>query len=258
MRPLAPVLTSLLILGLAGSLAIAEEARNRTDYTIALSGLPLASAVFQAVKHSDDYEIEAQIHSTGLANVITSTKAWMRSVGTMHNGHLKPQRFFFQYHYGKRNRLFDTSFKNGNVVSSIIEPKPKESRRKNWIEIRPEHLKAVTDPIAAFISPADSDPCRAKIQVYDGEARLDLMLEAKGTDQFRTHGFSGSVIKCSLRYVPRSGYRKNHSDIEYVRKLKGIEIWFAKSAILNVYAPVFLSVPTKYGTLTMRATRFDG
>jgi hypothetical protein len=37
-----------------------------------------------------------------------------------------------------------------------------------------------------------------------------------------------------------------------------MEIWFAKSASLNVYAPVFLSVPTKFGTVTVTATHFDG
>jgi hypothetical protein len=255
-RTIVAVLLTLGLLSSAGP-AAAEEARNRTDFAIALSGLPVANAVFRAVRNDGGYEINAEIASTGIANFFAQTEAEMSSTGSMRNGELHPERFFFRYRYGKRHRMFETQFKSGNVVSSVIEPQPK-ARRKNWIAIRPEHLRAVSDPVAGLILPETGDPCRPKIPVYDGESRLDLLLSDKGTNTFKTEGFDGPVVVCGLRYEPRSGYRRNHSDMEYVRRLKGMEIWFAKSPTMHVYAPVFLSVPTKYGTITMRATRFDG
>lgn len=242
--------------GLPARTAASGEVISRTDYTIALAGLPLANARFQTRRNERVYAIEAQIASTGIGDFLADTKAEMFSAGEIRDGHFHPEHFRFRYRYGKRTRSFETRFESGNVISSIIEPKRK--KRKGWIAVRPEDLRAVTDPVAGLVMPAGTAPCRGRIPVYDGEARLDLKLAHKGEESFRTEGFEGPAIVCSLRYEPKSGYRRGHRDLEYVRKLKTMEIWFAKSTSMNVYAPVFLSIPTKYGTLTITATHFEG
>ncbi|MBL0372645.1 DUF3108 domain-containing protein [Rhizobium sp. KVB221] len=236
--------------------ASAADVENRTNYTIALAGLPLANATFRTRKGESDYSIDAQIASAGVARLIVDTKAEMSSVGVISDSEFKPERFSFRYKYGKRIRQFHTTFAGGNVTETLMEPKQK--KRKNWIPIRPQDLLSVTDPVSGLVMPADRDPCRAIIPVYDGEARLNLKLAHKREQKFQTEGFKGEAIVCSLRYEPKAGYRRGHGDIEYIRKLTNMEIWFAKSGPMNVYAPVFLSVPTKYGTLTIRATRFEG
>ena len=35
-----------------------------------------------------------------------------------------------------------------------------------------------------------------------------------------------------------------------------MEVWFAKSDTVNVYAPVYIRVPTTVGNLQINATRF--
>lgn len=257
MRSYRTAITAAFVSVLAGNPAVAEEVRNRTDYTIALAGLRLADARFHARRNGERYEIDAEIASTGLGEFLANTKARMSSAGEVRGGRFLPSKFMFRYKYGKRQRLFETRFEDGNVVSSIVEPQPKK-RRKGWIPVQPEDLKSVTDPVAGLVMPGDGDPCRGKIPVYDGESRLDLRLSRKREQPFTTEGFSGPAIVCALRYEPKSGYRKGHRDVEYVRRLTNMEIWFAKSTPMDVYAPVFLSVPTKYGTLTVTATRFEG
>jgi hypothetical protein len=241
--------------GLVGPAAGAEEVLNHTNYQIALSGLPLANAFFQTRKNGKTYAVDAQIASTGIGDILADAKAEMSSAGAVRGDGFRPEKFSFRYRYGKKTRYFETHFKGGNVVASVIEPPSR--KRKGWIEVTPEDLRAVTDPIAGLIIPTD-EPCRAEISIYDGESRLSLKLARKRDDQFRTEGYKGSAVVCSVRYEPKSGYRRGRSDVEYVRKLRNMEIWFAKSASLNVYAPVFLSVPTKFGTVTVTATHFDG
>ena len=46
--------------------------------------------------------------------------------------------------------------------------------------------------------------------------------------------------------------------MEYLRKLKTMEIWFAKAEGAKVYAPVYVQIPTKLGPVTVSATRFGG
>jgi hypothetical protein len=243
-------------IGFAGPVAGAEEVLNHTNYQIALSGLPLANAFFQARKKGDTYAIDAQITSTGIGDIIADAKAEMSSAGAVRKNHLSPEKFSFRYRYGKKTRSFETRFEGDNVVSSVVEPKSK--KRKGWVAVTPADLLAVTDPIAGLVIPSENEPCRSEIKVYDGESRLSLKLARKRDDKFKTEGFEGEAIVCSIRYEPKSGYRKGHNDIDYVRRLQNMEIWFAKSAPMDVYAPVFLSVPTKYGTLTITATHFEG
>ena len=81
---------------------------------------------------------------------------------------------------------------------------------------------------------------------------------AKAAEALRDQGFDGRVVVCSMRYTPLAGYRKGSTEAEFLKRLKSMEIWFAISDLMYVYAPVFFSVPTRFGTLTMKATHFDG
>ena len=96
------------------------------------------------------------------------------------------------------------------------------------------------------------------LPIYDGESRMDLVLSSKGEKSFSTKGFSGDTVVCGVRYIPKSGYRKGRKDIDYLRGSKAMEIWFAKAEGVNVYAPVYVKIPTQYGTLTISAVRFGG
>jgi hypothetical protein len=256
MRQRLFILLAAALVGYGGHAAAADTLLSQTNYQIALSGLPLANAYFQTRKDGKTYAIDAQISSTGLGDIVANAKAEMSSSGAVRQGRFDPERFSFRYRYGRRVRTFETRFEGGNVISSIVEPQQK--KRKGWVAVTPEDMRAVTDPIAGLVIPTEKDPCQSEIKIYDGESRLSLMLARKRQDTFKIKGFNGEAIVCSIRYQPKSGYRRGRSDVDYVRKLQNMEIWFAKSTPMNVYAPVFLSVPTRYGTLTITATHFDG
>ena len=246
---------TLLLAPLAGQ---AEQIRHRADFAIQLAGLPFARATFKSLRDDNLYEIEVEFESAGVGEVVTDLTAELVSTGVIEKTGLQSQRYYLQYRKGKRHRLFETEFEDGDVVSTRIEPARDRSKVKNWVPVTPEDLKSVTDPLAGLIQPAGGDPCKPLIPVYDGETRLDLELEPRGEAEFKTDGFDGKVVVCGMRYRPLAGYRKGSSEAEFLRRLKTMEIWFAKSERMNVYAPVFFSVPTKFGTLTMKATHFDG
>jgi hypothetical protein len=237
----------------------AEQLRHRADFDIQLAGLPFARASFTSLRDDNLYEIEVSFKSSGVGQVVNDMQAELVSTGVIAESGLQSQRYYLQYRKGDRHRRFEAEFKDGDVVATRIEPPRDRSRQRNWIPVTPEDLKAVTDPLAGLIQPvAVGDPCRPLIPVYDGESRLDINLDHKREERFKTKGFDGKVVVCGMRYTPLSGYRKGSRDSEFLKRLKRMEIWFAKSERMNVYAPVFFSVPTRFGTLTMKATRFDG
>jgi hypothetical protein len=236
----------------------AEPLSHRAEFDIHLAGIPFAKASFNSTRDDNLYEIEVNFQSAGVGQVVNDMTAELVSTGVIEKSGLQAQRYLLEYRKGSRHRRFEAEFKDGDVIATRIEPKRDRTKQRNWIPIRPDDLKAVTDPLAGLIQPGGSDPCRPLIPIYDGEARLDINLDRKREQAFKTKGFDGKVVVCAMRYTPLSGYRKGSREAEFLKRLNSMEIWFAKSERLNVYAPVYFSVPTRFGTLTMKATRFDG
>lgn len=238
----------------------AEPLQHRADFDIQLAGLPFARASFDSRRDHNLYEIEVNFEAAGVGQVVNNMTAELVSSGVIADDGLQTQRYYLQYRKGDRHRRYEAEFKNGNVVATRVEPPPRDrTKQPNWIPVTEADLKSVTDPLAGLIQPVTAgDPCRPLIPVYDGESRLDINLDRKREEKFKTRGFDGKVVVCGMRYTPLSGYRKGSREAEFLKRLNRMEIWFAKSERMNVYAPVFFSVPTRFGTLTMKATRFDG
>ena len=234
----------------------AEDYRYDTSYSVALGILPIARMTFQTEVVSDRYTISGQFHSSGLVDIVREVAAKSTVSGTLAGGRMLPRRYALDYKSGKRTSTYEVEFSGGNVVETRVRPeRPKPG---SWVPVKASDLKAVLDPIGALLIPGDSDVCGQTLQVYDGESRMDLVLSPNRSSRFTAGNARGEAIVCSVRYVPKSGYRKGRKDIEYLKSVTGMEIWFAKTATLKLYAPVYAKIPTRYGTVHVTAEKFDG
>ncbi|MCF3641003.1 DUF3108 domain-containing protein [Rhizobium sp. TRM95111] len=241
-------------LGLAPITGRASSAEHQTDYSIRLSGLPVAIASFRSEFSGNRYTISGSMSSAGLADILASTRGTTAVSGTVGRNGLRASKYSMTYQSGKRGRRIDVTFRNGNVVRASMVPE----RRKpeNWIPVTSRDMRSVLDPISGLIFPADARVCPQTLPIFDGESRMDIKLTPKGSKPFSTQGFEGEALVCGIRFIPKSGYRKGRHDVEYLRKLSTMEIWFAKADGVNVYAPVFARIPTSLGPVTVSATRF--
>lgn len=244
---------SLMLAGLATPLASAER-EHRTDYSIRLAGLPVAVASFRSEFDGNRYLISGNLRSAGLADIFSSTQGTTSVSGVISRDKLSARNYSVFYKSGKRSREIDVTFRNGNVVEASMTPPRRKP--KNWIPVSRSDMRAVLDPISGLIIPAGGRICPKTLPIFDGESRLDLKLSAKGTKPFTTEGFEGEVVVCGIRFIPKSGYRKGRDDVEYLRRLTTMEIWFAKAEAADVYAPVYAQIPTRLGPVTVWATRF--
>lgn len=250
------------IAGAAASLAVmvgasplsAAEVLHRTDYSIRLSGLPVATASFRSEFDGERYSISGSLSSAGLADIFARTKGTTKVSGVVNRDKLRATSYSMTYQSGKRGRAIDVTFRNGNVVNASMVPARKKP--DNWVPVSSADMRAVLDPISGLIIPAGNRICPKTLPIFDGESRLDLHLTSKGTRSYSTKGFAGEVTVCGIRFTPKSGYKKGREDVEYLRKLNTMEIWFAKAEAANVYAPVYVRIPTKLGPVTVSATRF--
>jgi hypothetical protein len=243
--------------GLFASFTSANAAESyRTDYRVTLIGLPVARATFTTQISDPGYSITGDISSAGIVNIFTSLNAKSTVTGTMLRGdRMVPKSYRLVYTRGKKTRTYDVRYAAGNVVETSIAPQPNRDSNR-WIPVKSIDFKSVLDPIGAFIIPDDGKICSRTLPVYDGESRMDLVLSPKGKAKFDAGNVSGDAIVCSVRYVPRSGFNKDQSDIDYLRKATGMEIWFAKTRTGSLYAPVYARVPTRLGALSITATAF--
>ncbi|MDE1156882.1 MAG: DUF3108 domain-containing protein [Neorhizobium sp.] len=236
--------------------AVAAEIRHSSQYDISLGILPIATASFDSSFDGKDYKITGSFAAAGIARILTKTSAETTVTGRVLANRLQADRYNLVYHQGKRTRVYDVEYRNGDVAETTIKPEPKRNA-DNWIPVSDKDLHSVLDPLSGLIFPADAKICPNRLPIFDGESRLDLVLSPMGTKPFTADGFKGEAIVCEIRYQPKSGYRRGRDDIEYLKKTP-MEIWFAKAQSANVYAPVYARIPTRIGQLYVTAVKYGG
>lgn len=236
--------------------AEAQMQRQETEYRIALAGIPVARAVFNTQLDSSRYKISGHVNTSGLADLIADIKADTQVTGTMgRSGTFQAQNYDLVYSSGEKTRVYKVKYRMGRVVDNSIDPEP--TRPDTWVPVTPHQLKAVLDPISGLIFPEGKRVCPRSLPIFDGETRMDLVLAKRGTKPFAADGYSGEALVCSVRFVPKGGYKKDRKDIEFLRKSSGMEIWFAQAGKLKLMAPVYVRIPTQVGMLTIAAHRIS-
>ncbi len=235
--------------------AKAASMTQQTEYGIAIGGLPVARAVFSTKIDQKRYSISGQVNTSGLADLIADINARTSVTGTFSGGSLKARNYDLTYSSGKKTRVYKVNFSGGRVVSNSISPEP--VRPDNWVPVTARHLRAVLDPISGLVFPEGRKVCPRSLPIFDGETRMDLVLGKKGTRPFKVDGYEGEALVCSVRFVPKGGYREGRKDIEYLKKSSQMEIWFASAGKMKLVAPVFVRIPTQIGMLTISARKIS-
>ncbi len=241
--------------------ASAQTVENRSDYSVSLVGLPVASMSFVTTVDGAGYRISGSMRTSALTDIVGKTRGTAEASGRVRGDRFQATSYLVSYTSGNRTHRTEMRLRNGNVQSAVNTPQRKV-KPANWVPVDASHLRAVVDPLSSLIIPVGgkkgAQVCNRSLPIFDGESRIDLVLSDKGVRPYSTTGFSGDAIVCTVRFIPKAGYRKGHSSIEYMRKLAGMEIWFGKHPGGDFFAPVYAKIPTKIGQVTVAATRFGG
>lgn len=242
----------------SASIARTEPTSFRGEYAVTYLGLPVARSTMVSTLNGNSYTIDGSVATAGLGKIFDDTKATLSVKGEMSGNGAVPVRAFTSYKHEKKSKSLTISFASGNVVSTEMVPPPKP-RAKDWIPVNDGDLRAVLDPLSAFLVKARdmADVCSKPLKMYDGEMRVDIALTHKETADIKIDGYSGPAVTCTARFKPVSGYRANKKSVKFMRDKGRISITFAPLGRTGVYAPVHASVGTEMGTLTLQARKVE-
>jgi hypothetical protein len=230
--------------------------RYRADYTVSLYGLTLARTSFTSTIDGNQFSVSGTIATAGVARIVDDTKGTTAVHGKLSETGARPDSFRIDYTSGRKHKRTAIDFADGTVSRTVNVPPLK--KRKNWVPLGPDDLKAATDPLSGILLRADSpaEVCGRTLRYYDGELRADITLSYAGKAPMTIPGYSGDTVLCDARFTPIAGYRKGNSTIEYLKKRGRIKVAFAPMGSMGMYVPVSASVGTRIGTVTVRADRF--
>lgn len=234
----------------AAGLAPARAEEFKSGYTVSYWGMPLARSEFTSSFEDGRFTVKGRMSSSGVAKVFDSTEGSMTVTGRIREGRAVPDVYAFDYRTEKKKKKTVIRF-DGDRVAATENVPPLKKKHKDWVALTPDDLRSVTDPISATLVSAKSlgGVCGRTIRLYDGEMRADLTLTRDGPVEWNER----KAMVCKARFVPVAGYKRGKRAIEYLRDHSEIAITFAALGKTGLYAPVYASVGTQIGTITISA-----
>ena len=234
--------------------ARAADTRFETDFTITLRGLTVARAGFTGTVDGDRFEIDGKLASAGLARIFSRTDATAHTSGRISSGTVRPDSFLMDYAQDGRSSKTAIAFRNGDAVSTDVEPKPKAPSKK-IIPITAEDLKSVADPVAAtLLARGTADEiCGRTLRIYEGGTRIDVQLSPKATGF--VYGAGNRAVTCAGRFIPVAGMERGNKTYDFMRDKADMEFVYAPAGPDGLYMLYALSARTEIGTVRLRAWR---
>ena len=238
------------------------QGRVEATYRATLAGIPIGSGNWIIDIGPKQYAGAATGRASGLMRVLASGEGSSTVRGAIKQGRLIPSAFAANIHSHDSYQIH-MEMSGGNVKTLKNDPPVVESPDR--IPLTEAHRRGVLDPMSALMitvpgkgEVVSSDACQAKLPIFDGRQRFDLILSFKRMDTVESEkGYSGSAVVCSASYLPIAGHRPGRYVIRYLQETRDIEIWFAPIAGTRVLIPYRVSIPTLFGNAILQAAQFE-
>ena len=250
----AAIMIPLVAIGPANALEL------KTSYTMSVGSFSIGQANLTTRILPREYHIKAGLNLVGLAELFANMKAATAVNGEIINEQIYPAHFFSKAQSGKDERTVRMTMVKGNVGSvSVIPPL---MLRNHDIPLEKHHKRSVLDPLSALLMPVSAsrdmlapENCNRSIPVFDGGARMNILLKYKETRDAHK-GYKGKVLVCSVQYTSIAGYQPSEKATNYLQKNKNMTVWLAPVDKTHFLMPVRANVETPAGSVVFEATRW--
>lgn len=240
--------------------AVAETLR--AHYALSLMGLSIGSAFASGVVEPQAYRVDIAMRTTGLANLVNSTKGSAMAMGGLTTGGPSPASYANTTSNSDETRTVRMSL-SGNTVRAVeVKPAPWDTAAR--VPVSETARKHIVDPVSALIMSVPPGEeltgpaaCNRTIPVFDGVTRFDVQLSYAGARTAQTKGFTGPVTVCAARYTPIAGHRPDSASTRFMAENHDMSVWLAPLPNAHVVVPIHIDIRTAAGMLVIDAAEFQ-
>jgi len=250
---------------LCGALAVAAPAKAETiraHYALSLMGLSIGSAFASGVVDPQNYRIDISMKTTGLANLVNSTKGAATATGGLTAAGPSPATYANTTANSDETRTVRMALASNAVHAVEVKPAPWDAAAR--VPVTDGEKKHIVDPVSALIMSVPPGEelmgpaaCNRTISVFDGVTRFDVALSFSGAHEAHTRGYAGPVAVCSARYTPISGHRPDSNSTRYMSENRDMNVWLAPLPDAHVVVPIHIDIRTAAGKLVIDASEFQ-
>lgn len=173
------------------------------------------------------------------------------------DGRVQAERFENQGVWNDEPRVSSVTFDAEGRVTGVEAVPPQKDER----EPVPNGLRRGPDPLSLVVEAALSPVTGAverTVRTYDGKRALEFSWRCAGrTETMSGSGsalYSGPILRCAVDGRQTAGFHKEYGD-RALDPPKPAELWLAPVDDGRFYAPVRLTMQTRFGGLVARLTR---
>jgi hypothetical protein len=232
-------------------------------YVLSLAAITIGGGDWKVEIGKDRYIAKSDGELLGIWRVILGSDIAAVAHGSISQGRLIPANYVANFAWDDEIEDVKMQFRDGAV--SELEVKPTIPAGGDRIPITPARLHGVIDPLTAGLiqMPGTRDllapaVCQRTLPIFDGSQRYDLALSFKRMENISIEkGYQGPVVVCAMAYQPVAGYSPSSFRVNYLKKNRDMEMWFAPVAGARLLAMIRISIPTTLGTALLKATQFE-
>ncbi len=248
------------LVALVSTAASAETIKAR--YALSLIGLPIGNASANGVIEPANYRIDISMKTTGLANLVNSTRGAATASGKIAANGPSPSAYANTTANNNETRTVRMALAANAVRALEVNPEPWDAAAR--VPVEESAKRHIMDPVSALIMQVpEGEPlvgpaaCNRNIAVFDGVTRFDVHLSYAGAREAHTKGYSGQVAVCTARYTPIAGHRPDSSSTKYMAENSEMAVWLAPLPHARVVVPYRIDIKTAAGMLTIDAAEFQ-
>lgn len=187
-------------------------------YDIFTGGFRSLSIQARAAVDESAYGIEADLKTNGIIDWILRFTQKIESRGTPGQGaatNPNPRLYVSNGTFFGTHRSIRLDYRTDGRIDALLEPPNDDDDGRMPV---PEAMKLDTiDPISTFVAlnraaAAGGSPCNAKLPVFDGRRRFNLIFEDDGptvVEQSHYSVFAGPALRCKVQMERLAGFQLN-------------------------------------------------
>jgi hypothetical protein len=224
-------------------------------YRLSFGGFDVGSYQFQSKSDGKTYATTGNAEVSAMFGAFT-WKGGLESSGTLDQAAPHPTSYKLSYKSKSKVTSITLGFDASGVKSVVLLPK--KPPNPEAVPVKPDDLKHVFDPMSSILAMTHAtggNPCDRTVPIFDGKARFNLVMSAKGEQKLKEEKPSGQPMQlkiCQVKYVPISGHKPKDFVKPWV-DYSGIEIALRPVPAANVFVPYRITIPTSLGSAVMSA-----